>query len=317
VSTVRPVFATGTLDQQQLNFNNRFDLAVPPPAAFFAETFTAGLGGSLTEVDLIIGQVACSSCGPVVVEIHDGSPTGALLASTSLPSGSIPSSSIPTNFVAFTFSTPATSIISHVYAIVVTTSSTTYPSNIYTIHEYDPGIVGPCYSGGGAYDNQGSGWNQITSSAGTCPFGYLAFKTFVQGATTGLGVNCNPSTVNVGGSSTCTATLSGFAGSVAGETITWSQVGGSGTATFPSGNTCSLAPASCSTTVVGDPGNIILHASYPGDSSNAASSGSFTLTVNSAAPIPEYPLGLAPLASLMIPAYVIIKRRTRTGQTLD
>jgi hypothetical protein len=46
--------------------------------------------------------------------------------------------------------------------------------------------------------------------------------------------------------------------------------------------------------------------SYP-----TSSSGFTTLTVTSAAPIPEYPLGLAVLAIFMVLAYGVIRRRTR------
>lgn len=144
----------------------------------------------------------------------------------------------------------------------------------------------------------------------------LPFKTFVQLTTPTVAVNCTSPTVNVGGSASCTASLSGAVGSVSGETITWSQVGGTGTATFPSGNTCNLITTSCSITVIGDPGTIILQASYPGDSNNAASTGTFTLTVNSPAPIPEYPYGLAVLAVLMLLSYAVIKRRTKNPKNI-
>jgi hypothetical protein len=40
-------------------------------------------------------------------------------------------------------------------------------------------------------------------------------------------------------------------------------------------------------------------------------SGCVNFTINSASPIPEYPLGVALLALLIIPAYTVIKRRTR------
>lgn len=138
------------------------------------------------------------------------------------------------------------------------------------------------------------------------------FNLIVQPAavTTTTSVNCSPSSINVGSSSSCTATVSGASGSINGETISWTQSGGTGSVTFPSGNTCTLSGTSCSVTVTGDPGVVTLKASYPGDSNNAASSGTFNLTVNSAPPIPEYPFGLAVLVVLMFLAYAVIKRRT-------
>jgi len=250
-----------------------------------------------------------------VVEIHDGSPSGGvlggLLASTSLPTGSIPSGS-PTTFVAFTFSTPATVVVGHVYTIAVTTSSAISP-NGYVIGLFDPGSLGPFYSGGQAYVNFGGGWGALGGS-GPCVCSYLAFKTFVQGATTSMSVSCIPSTVSAGGSATCTATLSGFTGSVGGETITWSQTG-TGSITFPSGYTCNLSGASCSVTVTGaTAGGVTLQASYPGDPYNIPSSGTFNLTVTP--PIPEYPYGLLVLAMLMLLTYTVIKRTIKNPKKI-
>lgn len=267
----------------------------------------------MTEVDLIIGKTtSCSSCGPVVVEIHDGSPSGGLLggllASTSLPTGSIPGTP---SFIAFTFSTPATSVVGHVYTIAVTTSSTT-PTDFYTIGVYIPSSGVP-YSGGIAYVNFGGGYGSLAGPP--CPCQYLAFKTFVQGATTSMSVSCTPSTVSAGGSATCTATLSGFIGSVGGETITWAQTG-TGSVIFPSGNTCNLSGASCSVTVTGaTAGSVALQASYPGDPYNIPSSGTFNLTVTPL-PIPEYPYGILVLAMLMLLTYATIKRTIKNPKKI-
>jgi hypothetical protein len=101
-------------------------------------------------------------------------------------------------------------------------------------------------------------------------------------ATTTTTVNCSPSTIDVGSSSSCTATVTGATGTISGETISWSQSGGTGSVSFPSGPTCSLSGASCSITVNGATvGNPTIQASYPRDSSNLASSGTGSLTVNS------------------------------------
>lgn len=143
--------------------------------------------------------------------------------------------------------------------------------------------------------------------------------------TTTTSVNCHASVVGLGSSTTCTATVTGASGSISGETISWSQSGGTGSVTFPSGTTCALSGASCSITVNGaSVGSPMLQASYPGDSNNAASSGTFSLTVNpgvtttttTAPPIPEYPLGLPILTILMIIAYGLVKRRTMNPNNL-
>lgn len=109
------------------------------------------------------------------------------------------------------------------------------------------------------------------------------FPISVNAVTTGTSVNCSPSAIDVGGStSSCTATVSGAQGSISAETITFSQSGGAGTISFPSGSTCNLSGASCMVTVAGTGvGSVTVKASYPGDSNNVASSGTFSLTVNS------------------------------------
>ncbi len=90
------------------------------------------------------------------------------------------------------------------------------------------------------------------------------------------------SPIAVGATSACTATVIGAQGSVAGETITFSnQPGGSGSVTLPSTPTCSISSAaSCSLNVTGaTAGSATVKASYPGDSNNAASSGTGSVTV--------------------------------------
>ena len=92
-------------------------------------------------------------------------------------------------------------------------------------------------------------------------------------------VNCFASTIG-SSSTTCTATVSGASGSISGETITWSQKDGTGSVMFPSGDTCTLSAASCSVTVTGSiTGSATVQASYPGDSSNDPSKGTFPLTI--------------------------------------
>ena len=106
----------------------------------------------------------------------------------------------------------------------------------------------------------------------------------VTKATTTTAVSCVPTSFGTGATSSCTATLTGFSGTVTGETITWSQTGGTGTVTFSGGGTCALsAGGTCSVTVTGTGvGSPIVTASYGGDAANLASSGTATLTVTKA-----------------------------------
>ena len=99
-------------------------------------------------------------------------------------------------------------------------------------------------------------------------------------ATTTINVSCVPTTFGIGVSSTCTATLTGFVAPVTGETITFSQNGGTGSVTFVT-TTCTLsAGGTCSVTIKGASfGTANIRASYPGDARNLASIGSQTVTV--------------------------------------
>jgi hypothetical protein len=78
----------------------------------------------------------------------------------------------------------------------------------------------------------------------------------------------------------CTATVSGYVGSINGETMTFSQSGGSGTITFPTGTTCILSGSSCFVLVSGTAtGSPVVQASYPGDTNNLANTGQLTITI--------------------------------------
>ncbi len=83
-----------------------------------------------------------------------------------------------------------------------------------------------------------------------------------------LFVSCTRTSMGVGSSMQCTATLKGFAGSVAGETVQWTM-GGSGGASLSS-YTCTLSSkGTCSVTVTGAAaGKVIVDASYSGDGLN-------------------------------------------------
>jgi len=137
----------------------------------------------------------------------------------------------------------------------------------------------------------------------------LVAVPLIPAAATVTSVNCLASMLNVGSSTTCTATVSGTSGTILGEIISWSDAG---SVSFSPSNTCLLSGTSCSITVTGTGvGSASVKASYPGDSTNAPSQGTFPITI-SAAPIPEYPIGIQLLAIFMIIGHAVIKRRTKS-----
>lgn len=81
-------------------------------------------------------------------------------------------------------------------------------------------------------------------------------------------------------STTCTATLTGYIGNVAGEEMSWSQSLAGPGVTFSS-DTCILSySGACSVTVTGaNAGSDTITATYGGDTNNGESSGSFDITV--------------------------------------
>jgi hypothetical protein len=190
--------AAGSLDQQQTSILSGLQLYSSPPAPstqFLGQTFTAGLTGPLTEVDLAVaciqGETAgysCTSNGPVTVEIHPGDPTGApTLASASLSSSAIPTitASPPSEFVAFVFSSPPDVVAGSVYAIVITASNAPYDN--YTVGYCFPLVPGSdCYVAGTARYYDGS-WHETDPSGQD-----LAFKTYVTPPQISLSPTCGP-----------------------------------------------------------------------------------------------------------------------------
>ena len=105
--------------------------------------------------------------------------------------------------------------------------------------------------------------------------------TYAPSPPASTSVSCVPASFVVGATSQCTATVSGGAGTTLdGETLTFTQTGGSGSVSFPGAATCTLSGNGCSITVTGTSlGQAIIRASYLGDASNAASSGNTSVTV--------------------------------------
>jgi ABC-type amino acid transport system permease subunit len=165
-----PVHASGTLDQQQSNETaiiNGLD-----SGQSLAQTFTAGLTGTLTEVDLAL---ACFTDSPpictgrtVTVQIFSGTPPGTgPLGSQTLLASTIPlDSGASTPFTAITFTVPI--VAGNVYSIILTSSAAS-GSLAFDMR----GIKSNVYAGGNSYHNTGGGW--VLDGGGQD----WAFKTFV------------------------------------------------------------------------------------------------------------------------------------------
>jgi hypothetical protein len=114
-----------------------------------------------------------------------------------------------------------------------------------------------------------SGDGNNTANSGTTAL------TIDQLATT-LSLSCKSTSLNVW---TCTATLKGYYGSVAGEALTWKQTAGPDV--FFQSTACILSlSGACSITVSGQsPGKATIEAIYPGDANSISSHKTKTLIV--------------------------------------
>ena len=108
--------AVGTLDQQQTTGDPNGVSVNSTVSA--AQTFTAGLTGSLDRVDLFIGRTGTPSTLNVEIRNVDGSgtPGATVLASLSVPASTVPAAPA-TSFTSFDFSTPAQVVAGTKYAI--------------------------------------------------------------------------------------------------------------------------------------------------------------------------------------------------------
>jgi len=125
--------------------------------------------------------------------------------------------------------------------------------------------------------------NATWAGYGATAIGTTTFQ-YLPNSPASTSVSCAPASFAVGATSQCTASVSGGAGTTRdGETVAFSQTGGSGSVSFSSPATCALSGNSCSVTVTGgSPGPVTIQASYPGDAANAASSGTASVTVTQA-----------------------------------
>jgi photosystem II stability/assembly factor-like uncharacterized protein len=134
--------------------------------------------------------------------------------------------------------------------------------------------------GGGTIVGGAPGASQGTGAA-------YVFTSTGQAATTTT-VGCQPGTVPVGGTTSCTATVADAGGTAASGSVAFSS---DSSGTFDSGGACTLAPtgnpgeASChvvyTPTAVGS-GTHTITAAYGGDNSHASSNGTSAVTVTQA-----------------------------------
>jgi hypothetical protein len=139
--------------------------------AKFSQTFTAGMSGALTEVDLYLGINGSETDSMSIQNVNGSSlPDGTTLASTT---ASISGSNIsdPAWFE-FAFTTPTYVTSGTQYAIVVTTTN----AQIY-------GTTGNGYGGGAAWEWVTSQGNSYWLGFGT-DLGDFSFKTYVDTAAT-------------------------------------------------------------------------------------------------------------------------------------
>ena len=153
-----------------------------------------------------------------------------------------------------------------------------------------------------------SGDSNNQGSAGT-------FSLPVTKASSSVSVKCTPSTVTLGSSSSCLATVSGYSPS---GFVTFTS--SSSTGTFTPSDQCTLSSGICEVsyydTTQGTPQITV---AYVGDSNNGGGSGTFSLaftstaTSSSTTSIPEFPVqfGFALLVTVVIVAsYVVVRRIT-------
>ena len=111
-------------------------------------------------------------------------------------------------------------------------------------------------------------------------------------------VSCLPASFPVGGSSTCTATVTGSSPT---GTVTFTQAG-AGSVTFSSGGVCNLVADSCFVTATGaTAGAVTVKATYGGDGSNSGSFGTDPVTVTAAFPPPPTPICPSTVGGVYMP----------------
>jgi hypothetical protein len=212
-----PGFAqAGTLDQQQADAGGGGSTI--STNASLAQTFTAGLTGTLDQVDLHLGK-AGTPTAPLSVEIRavsGGVPTGTILASQSVPESNIAPLAA---FTSINFASPASVVAGTQYAIVA--YSSTADANPYTWTANMNANPNP-YAGGGPFFRVGPPPPPGVWSPDSSTLDY-AFKTYVatirQFSVSSGGV---PPPMTVGGTGAQDLTLTNV--STGSETVSPNQI---------------------------------------------------------------------------------------------
>ncbi len=123
---VAPAQAQQTLDQQQPTTTG-LAYGVPPQPSGLAQTFTAGLTGTLTQVDVFISnnQYTLTPLPPLIVEIRDtvgGVPGNTVLATATVQPAAVTAAGY---FVSVTLAPGAPVVAGMQYAIVLSQTATT------------------------------------------------------------------------------------------------------------------------------------------------------------------------------------------------
>jgi hypothetical protein len=153
--------ASGTPDQQITAGDNGLESSFGG-STLDAQTFTAGLSGTLTEVDVYI----LGPAEPLTVKIEGVNGNGTPNDSDVLTTTTVPGADIKGGWLAVALSTP--SVKGDHYAIVL--ASPDNPGNEGTAWY----LSATSYSGGGDWFNEGSGWNSLSEFAPN-----FLFKTYV------------------------------------------------------------------------------------------------------------------------------------------
>jgi hypothetical protein len=170
--------AAGTLDQSQTQVDSAYSVS---GSHWIAQTFTAGIGGGLDQVDLDLSVIDfCPPDGSLTVAIESvaaGVPSGVVLASATVAEASVPTT---LSFVSVSFAAPAAVSAGTQYAIVASAPSagaTCPPPNPSHPQEYQWAISkqNP-YAGGAALVSIDSGASWTAETSGSVD---AAFKTYV------------------------------------------------------------------------------------------------------------------------------------------
>ncbi len=154
-------------------------------AVGLGQTFTAGISGSLTGVELYLTALDATTPATLTVEIESttsGVPSGTVLASTTVATSDI---SFSAGWVSATFATPPTVTAGTMYAITLPElpQENVSPWLVWGLDTEFSGAYTD-YTGGDAYASVAGSWASMFTilADGGNGTGDLAFRTYVQAA---------------------------------------------------------------------------------------------------------------------------------------